>query len=309
MSLLAKGCSIFIGTRSYSTFRHLGVEKNAGALQDLLRRVMEIDAEITNTPLPQEYNPNTQTCNAYNTADAYYMDKLRYELTMTDQREFRITSEINAKDALHIVDQEQGGDIFVFSNGSFACWGMQPSQETKFSSLYVTKSEKKRESNVVIEEAKETIDYTVDEDEITDLKGDVAILNPLGIHLSKLAFSYGLGRVAKIKSMEISLDKSIQSLEHSCHVALSTGTSKSTDYNQWLSEFLFIRSRAYASANDGFLGTSSFKWENPELQDIVNKISTRFDAQTRIDIFNRKIDYAMDLNNIWLKYLSKQIIR
>lgn len=98
------------------------------------------------------------------------------------------------------------------------------------------------------------------------MKGDVAILNPLGIHLSKLAFSYGLGRVAKIKSMEISLDKSIQSLEHNCRVALSTGTSKSTDYNQWLSEFLFIRSRAYASANDGFLGTSSFKWENSELQ-------------------------------------------
>lgn len=151
------------------------------------------------------------------------------------------------------------------------------------------------------------------------MKGDVAILNPLGIHLSKLAFSYGLGRVAKIKSMEISLDKSIQSLEHNCHIALSTGTSKSTDYNQWLSEFLFIRSRAYASANDGFLGTSSFKWENPELQgndcmnnelwhdlnlflDIVNKISARFDAQTRIDVFNRKIGKCNEC--IYLVYLT-----
>lgn len=30
-------------------FRHIGAEKDTGALQDLLRRVMEIDAQITNT--------------------------------------------------------------------------------------------------------------------------------------------------------------------------------------------------------------------------------------------------------------------
>jgi hypothetical protein len=35
----------------------MGNEKDAGALQDLLRRVMEIDAEITNTPV-QVFKPN-----------------------------------------------------------------------------------------------------------------------------------------------------------------------------------------------------------------------------------------------------------
>lgn len=40
-----------------SNFRHIGTEKDAGALQDLLRRVMEIDADITKTPVV-EFKPN-----------------------------------------------------------------------------------------------------------------------------------------------------------------------------------------------------------------------------------------------------------
>lgn len=42
---------------SKSDFRHIGTEKDAGALQDLLRRVMEIDADITQTPVV-EFKPN-----------------------------------------------------------------------------------------------------------------------------------------------------------------------------------------------------------------------------------------------------------
>lgn len=40
-------------------FRHIGTEKDAGALQDLLRRVMEIDADITKTPIV-EFKPNVK---------------------------------------------------------------------------------------------------------------------------------------------------------------------------------------------------------------------------------------------------------
>ncbi|KAG0760751.1 hypothetical protein G6F57_010384 [Rhizopus arrhizus] len=99
---------------------------------------------------------------------------------------------------LHILDKEQSGEIFAFSNGSISFWGLQPSQQEKFLDLYIRDKQKSP--------IKESSEFTVDEDEVTDLKGDVIILNPEGIQLSKLAFSYGLGRAAKFNSIEHDLD-------------------------------------------------------------------------------------------------------
>ena len=62
---------------------------------------------------------------------------------------------------------------------------------------------------------------------MTDLKGDVIILNPEGIQLSKLAFSYGLGRAAKFNSIEHDLDDVMYLL----HESLLNGTR---DNKQWL---------------------------------------------------------------------------
>lgn len=141
---------------------------------------------------------------------------------------------------------------------------------------------------------------------MTDLKGDVILLNPEGIQLSKLAFSYGLGRAAKLNSIEHDLDDVMCLL----HESLLNGTR---DNKQWLlSKIAFIYSRFYQSAKDGFLGTSDFHWAKPEMQSkqkkkkrkkelqvfctfllykigYVDKISTRFDVNTRIAILNRKL--------------------
>lgn len=41
-------------------------------------------------------------------------------------------------------------------------------------------------------------------------------------------------------------------------------------------------------SRDKLLDTSSLKWAKPELEGYVNKISTRFDVSTRIDIIHNQ---------------------
>ncbi|KAG1441621.1 hypothetical protein G6F56_011395 [Rhizopus delemar] len=206
---------------------------------------MEIDADITNTPLPQEYKPNTQLCKAYTTSDFYHLDRLQYLLSK--QSEFRATDELKANDMLHIVDQEKGGEIFAFSNGSLSFWGLEISQQEKFLG-YIRDSQE-----VKVSEKSESVEFTVDEDEVTDMKGDVILLNPYNIQLSKLAFSYGLGRAAKVASVEADFDGLMLHM---------------SDDTQLLSKTVY--SRFFKNAQDGFLGTAELNWSKAELKGIHN---------------------------------------
>ena len=65
--------------------------------------------------------------------------------------------QLKAKDMLHILDKEQSGEIFAFSNGSISFWGLQPSQQEKFLDLYIRDKQKSP--------IKESSEFTVDEDE------------------------------------------------------------------------------------------------------------------------------------------------
>lgn len=60
---------------------------------------------------------------------------------------------------LHIVDQEKGGEIFAFSNGSLSFWGLEISQQEKFLG-YIRDSQE-----VKVSEKSESVEFTVDEDE------------------------------------------------------------------------------------------------------------------------------------------------
>lgn len=101
-------------------------------------------------------------------------------------------------------------------------------------------------------------------DRVTDIKGDVILLNPYvpSIDLSKVAFSYGLGRAAKLTSIEKSLDDYLtqfEGLPYSKEKLLGKSAPNPT-------ELLYIRQRMVKGSHDGFLGTQDFHWTRPELQ-------------------------------------------
>lgn len=96
---------------------------------------------------------------------------------------------------------------------------------------------------------------------LTDVKGDMILLNPHipSINLSKMAFSYGLGRAAKLTSIETMLDSYLQQFDQ---LQVPQQLSK----RDLEAQLLTIRQRIIRGSQDGFLGTADFQWTKLELQ-------------------------------------------
>ncbi|KAI8637384.1 hypothetical protein BD408DRAFT_424576 [Parasitella parasitica] len=274
---------------SQKNFRQVGIEKDAGALQDLLRRVMEVDADITKTPVAG-FSPKTQSCIAYCLADEFSLEVISRKFPFG---EYVVTNTYD--DMLHISNTVLGGDIHMFNNGIVSFWGFDQTNQDKFLNNF-----RKHENAVCFTEAKETAEYAIDEDEVTDMKGDVMILNPHipPINLSKIAFSYGLGRAAKLNSIEHSLKDYLAEIngipDDFCNAECTDGRLS----NRLLTgKLLCIQQRMVKGSRDGLLGTSDFHWARPELKGYVDKISARFDVAARIAILNKLIEYAKSVIN------------
>lgn len=97
---------------------------------------------------------------------------------------------------------------------------------------------------------------------LTDVKGDMILLNPHipSIDLSKVAFSYGLGRAAKLTSIERMLDN---------YLIFFDANNEMLSKKQLMAQLLLIRQRVVRGSSDGFLGTPDFHWTRPELQSKV----------------------------------------
>lgn len=103
------------------------------------------------------------------------------------------------------------------------------------------------------------------------MKGNVILLNPHipSIGLSKIAFSYGIGRAAKLSSIEKSievfsdqLNDTIPSLICDTKEMLCSSSNKKVMLGQLLS----IQQRVFRGSRDGLLGTNGLHWAKPELE-------------------------------------------
>ncbi|KAL9557347.1 hypothetical protein MBANPS3_001421 [Mucor bainieri] len=277
-----------------SNFRQIGTEKDAGALQDLLRRVMEIDADITQTPVV-DFKPNTQAFTAYCLADEFELNDIDTKLPVDNY-----FVQNSYEDMLHLSNSQSGGDVYLFSNGTVVFWGCDQEKQTE---LLHSIRQQQYASNVI--ESKQVVEYTIDEDEVTDMKGDIVILNPYipSVDLSKIAFSYGLGRAAKLSSIEQSLNSYLTEIARIPTALEHAKYNGDQLRNQMLvGKLLSIQQRMVKGSRDGLLGTMDLKWAKPELNDYVDKISARFDVSTRIDIIHKQIDYAKEVVDAASKY-------
>lgn len=95
----------------------------------------------------------------YCVADAFDIQSISSKLSSSS--DFRVTSDHSFSNMIHILDHAQGGDIYVFSNGTFVCWGLDQSQQEKFLNDYVRNCG----GNSPIAESTESVEYIIDEDE------------------------------------------------------------------------------------------------------------------------------------------------
>lgn len=70
---------------------------------------------------------------------------------------------------LHILDHHQGGDIYLFSNGTLVYWGMDQDRQQFFLNEYIKRhcAQEKEAPDFVAKvcESKVMAEYTIDEDE------------------------------------------------------------------------------------------------------------------------------------------------
>lgn len=136
------------------------------------------------------------------------------------------------------------------------------------------------------------------------------ILNPYipSVDMSKIAFSYGLGRAAKLTSIEQSVKKYLTDIASIpaalCHVEYQGNQM----HNRVLTgKLLSIQQRLVKGSRDGLLGTSDLKWSKPELEGYVNKISSRFDVSTRIDIIHKQLGTQQQIPDSFIFQLTYSI--
>ncbi|KAI8145086.1 hypothetical protein BJV82DRAFT_577335 [Fennellomyces sp. T-0311] len=235
-----------------------------------MKRVMEIDAEINMLP-PTEFKHNVPTplvCKAYCTAESYDFSALKEP-----------SPDEESSDLLHY-DIPEGGDAYVFTNGTCVTWSAQDVESFVHETLGPARV--KPIGHVPIQTA--TFDY--EQDEPTCLKGSLILLNPnFSPHLAKIAFSYGMARSVKLASLENMFDLYWE------HHAQSLKPSRK-DLQTASDDLAQIRQLMLANAQDGFLDTPELQWTRPELQEYYTSISTKLDVRPRITILNKKMDLA-----------------
>lgn len=64
----------------------------------------------------------------------------------------------------HLIDTAHGGDIFVFANGTYACWGTNEVQESKFFT-YICNPDICGVSKFKETRSRENVEFIIDEDE------------------------------------------------------------------------------------------------------------------------------------------------
>ncbi|CAO3662947.1 unnamed protein product [Rhizopus microsporus] len=129
-------------------------ENEDGVLQELFRRVMEIDADITQTPVAI-FKPNAQACTAYCLADDFELDNITGKLSVDNY-----IVKKNYNDMLHMSNSLSVGDISLFSNDTVVLWGLNQDRQTDFLDLI-----RQQQPTLNVIETKEVVEYTTDEDE------------------------------------------------------------------------------------------------------------------------------------------------
>ncbi|OAD74991.1 hypothetical protein PHYBLDRAFT_67758 [Phycomyces blakesleeanus NRRL 1555(-)] len=245
-------------------------ENDSGALQNLLEKVNEIENEFTE--IFQPFKPLTHTCKAYCTADAYQINLLKP--MVADSPIYSLVPEI-ADDMLHISvgATSGGGEIFVCADGTFTTWAVSDQTSQHFLDNFVRSAVEIRSKSTI---ETEIINFVVDEDELTNVKGDLILLNPYSPspQFSKAAFSLALGRAAKLSTFESSMDKYLASIED-IPIKLANGEralSSSKESRVLEAKLMCLHQQLGMNATDGFLETPDFQWTQPELQDYCSKI-------------------------------------
>ncbi|KAJ7494752.1 hypothetical protein B0H11DRAFT_916756 [Mycena galericulata] len=216
------------------------------------------------------------------------------------------------------------GEVFVFANGSFVCWGLEEEEAHRFA-LEVIGRVPGMEVAPLKESETEELEFVVDPIETTRLQGDLIILGkspplnevappatfpptvfPEETLFARYAFSQALSRSTALSALEVSLDEYLSSMALLPHSLAKTGKPGMgrTALVKKLGELMKFRQGLNLN-RENFSDVPDFYWTEPELERYFNSVSDALDVKVRTDSVNDKITYAAEAQSVLRQLLTE----
>ncbi|KAF9003962.1 hypothetical protein BDQ17DRAFT_1305262 [Cyathus striatus] len=218
------------------------------------------------------------------------------------------------------------GEIFVFANGSFVCWGLGHQDALKFAEEVIIKAPG-MEVSPLSEPETEELEFVVDPIEETRLQGDLIILGqtqplnepqllpskfppmafPEETLLARYAFSQALSRSTALSALEESLEEYLASMALLPHTLAQTGKPGMgrKQLIKKLGELMKFRQGLNLN-RENFSDVPDFYWAEPTLERYFKSVSSALEVKLRTSSVNDKITYAADIQSMLRQLLTEK---
>ncbi|OBZ72191.1 Required for meiotic nuclear division protein 1 [Grifola frondosa] len=281
-----------------------------------LRRAASASLLIRSNPTPTR--GDIRPVFTFNTAERYLLPNLRGVLPASAQ---------TLHDSWWVPKWEANGkegEIFVFGNGSFVCWGLGEEEAKDFASKVLEKSN--AQVSPLKEPETEDLEFVTDPTENTRLQGDLIILGrtlplnnedslPGNLHpstlpqetlLARYAFSQALARSTALSGLEVSLENYLSSVALLPDALQKTGKPglSRVALVKKLGELLKFRQGINLN-RENFSDTPDFYWAEPELEGYFHSLSAALEINARTRSVNDKITYAAEMQSVLRELLTE----
>ncbi|KAJ3864126.1 hypothetical protein EV359DRAFT_41744 [Lentinula novae-zelandiae] len=309
-------------TRSFAT----GSSEEGNALKikpkstTALRRTASASLPIRANPTPTR--SSIETVFTIATAQKYLLSRLQDHLYSGHL----LTGARVLHEAFWIPNWKQG-EIFVFGNGSFVCWGLGEKDARSFESE-VLRPVSGFQVALLKEAETEELEFVTDRTENKTLfdSGDLIILGkttpldtkdaslsilpptvfPRDTLYARYAFSQALSRSTALSGLEVSLDDYLSSMTHLPHALEETGKpgmSRKALIKK-LGELMKFRQGLNLN-RENFSDIPDFYWTEPELERYFKSMSDALEIKLRTDLVNDKITYAAEAQSVLRQLLTE----
>jgi len=216
------------------------------------------------------------------------------------------------------------GEVFIFRNGSFVCWGLTEEDAVRFRRDVLMPAN--AEVGTLAEPETEELEFATDPSEKTRLQGDLIILGgsprptdaenvpgslppsafPHETVLARYAFSQALSRSTALSALETSLEDYLSSMS-SLPLALEK-TGKPGMGRRALVKKLgeLLRFRQGLNLNrENFSETPDFYWDHPVLEGYFHSLNAALEVKARTRAVNDKITYAAEVQSVLRQLLHE----
>lgn len=209
-------------------------------------------------------------------------------------------------------DYGERGEIWVFNSGSFVTWGLTEEEGRAFLRDVIRhKGARVEEERLTADEYEvEEVDFVVDPMADTSILGNLILVGrppvlstfppspSLASLLSRYTLSLSLARSSSLSVLEDRLDKHIASVSLLPRALERFGQQPlgRREVIRKIGELMVLR-MAVNTRGGGLEETPEFFWSEPELESYFETVAKEFEIKERIDLINKKIDYAQEIQN------------